>query len=743
MDWFTADSTSVTMASLKGFIAIVILTGLRIQADDGNCRFPDFMYEASGWDTGVRNEGRTSGSFIIFDESKMISIDYVNWHNPEKETLCLRSFEDEKVLVSFPSDNTTLYKCIKFIKRSEHVVQLLESESSATMDVIHCEDTSMAINDWLLIWAGTPDEYQDCGLTGGYSIMDIYIPTRDQHFCENLSLPPRIESECQYGEGILINFRYPQCVTDINMPIYEMKFSCLGSWSAYGFTYTVVTDGASFLPRLWLMRFPMNDSDDFYMDFIKDIVADRAAAVAQTDEYLRWRLERKVFPSLCEDESSDCSNCLEDDGFYCQKSCQKCDPVQVQQRCTFDQLLKGEWLESDWSGSRTIRVTSSLLYPSRLSPFECFVIGDPDSLDWLEITGRQTLVSVHKNGCRPRYSCMAINSINPTVAQYRLSQSMVWPHSQNLQAEDICDYNQFQDDSQPLGSTYRSRYEKYLVKNPNGRNRQPSACNLNGNFVFTAVFNDKDDACVGTLKQCTDDNTKLVLHVPSCQNWKPLQILNCLSSTIEVRERFIIVEDSGQPRNIFCIVSSTETNDNRMFLLHASDCHVNILITIEYGQFTHHIAQFQSAEEYNSTTECLTSDILTPDETETSETTSAVTVTDTNIDVTITEAQIDANTEVTTAADDHSAMPMFTKGYDVTSTEKRFEPTSTSSVIPSDFTTLSTSIHTKSSTSKINVQREVSTPKEGEVRSDSSCVSSNFLSYILLIVLIGALYVIV
>ena len=728
------------MASLEGFISVLILTGLRIKADDGNCRFPGFMYEASGWDTGIRNEGRSSASFIIFEESKMISVDYVNWNNPEKETLCLRSFEGEKVLVSFPAEDTTLYKCIKFIKRSGHVIHLLESEPSESADVTHCEDTSMAINDWLLIWAGTANEYQDCGLTGGFSIMDIYVPARNQHLCENLSLPPRIESECQYGEGILINFRYPQCVTDINMPIYEMKISCLGSWSAYGFTYKVITDGASFLPRLWLMRFPVNDSDDFHMDFIKDIVADRADTVAQTNEYLRWRLERKVFPSLCEDESSDCSSCLEDVGFYCQKSCQKCDPVQVQQRCTFDQLLKGEWLESSWSGSRTIRVTNSLLYPSRLSPFECFVIGGQDSLDWLEITGRQTLVSVRKNGCSPRYSCMAINSINPTVAQYRLSQGIVWPHSQNLQAEDICDYNQFQDDNQPLGNTYRSQYEKYLVKNPNGRNRQPSACNLNGNFVFTAVFNDQDDACVGTLKQCTDDSTTLVLHVPSCRKRKPLQTLNCLSSTIEVRERFIIVEDSEKPSDIFCIVSSTETNDNRMFLLHASDCHVNILIMMQYGQFSHHIVQFQSAEEYNSTTECLTSDIVTPDETEIPETTDTVSVTDANIDITTTEADIDVNTEVTTAADDHSAMPMFTKGYDVTITEKRFEPTSTNSVIPSDFTTLSTSISTsKSSTSKINVQREVSTPREDEVKSDSSCISCAFLSYILLICVLCAI----
>ena len=729
------------MASLEGFITIVLLTVLHTQADDGTCTFPTFMLEAPGWDMGVRNEGRSSGSYIIFEESKMVTIDYENWSNPEKETLCVQSFEGDKAIVRFPSDDTILYKCIKFIKRSTHIAQILESEPSTIMDVTQCDDSSLAINDWLMVWAEKPNEYQNCGMSGGYSIMDIHVPSRDQHFCQDLALPPRIEIECQYGEGILINFRYPQCVTDVsvNMPIYEMKFTCLGTWTSYGFTYTVITDGASFLPRLWLMRFPVNANSDFYMDFIKDIVADRNETVVQTQENLRWKLVRNVFPSLCEDESSDCSDCAEDGGFYCQKTCQQCDPVQVQERCSFEQSLKGEWLESSWSGSRTIRITSSLLYPTRLSPFECFVIGGSDSLDWLKITGRQTIVSVHKNGCRPRYSCVAINNINPTVIQYRLSQGIVWPHSQNLQAENICDYNQFQDDSQPLGSRYRSQYEKYLVKIPSGRNRQPSACNLNGNFVFSAIFNNEDaDTCVGTLKQCSDDQTKLVLHVPYCQNWKSLT-LSCLSSTVEVRERFIIVGDPENPQNIYCIVTSTEPNKDKMYLLHASDCHVNILITIQYGHFTQQIANFQSVEMYNSTTECSMSDIGTQDRSEQSTSNNVYDETDT-----MTDANVDETVEQTTTIDetttrkkiDQNTMPLFSKGFDVSSTEKQFDSISASSVVSSEFTTLSsTVIKHKSSTTEKNIQRDVSSPDVLEVKSVGSTLPFDTLVYYIILIL--------
>ena len=715
------------MASLSSFIVLALLIGLCIKADEEKCHFPTFMYEAPGWDMGIRNEGRSSRFFIIFEDNSMVSIDYKNWHNPDIESLCVTSVGENKVIVSFPSDDTLLYKCIKFVKRSTHVVQLMESEPSLLINVTQCEDINMAINDWLLVWAGTPSEYQNCGLSGGYAIMDIYVPSRDQHFCQELSLPPRIESECQYGEGILINFRYPQCASDVNMPIYEMKFTCLGSWSSYGFTYTVITDGAPFLPRLWLMRFPMNVTGDFYIDFLKDIVADRTVTVNQTLEYLRWRLVRQVFPSLCEDESSDCSDCAEDDGFYCQKTCGKCDAVQAQQRCNFEQSLKGEWLESSWSGTKTTRITSSLLYPAGLSPFECFVIGGPDSLDWLKITGRQTLVSVHKNGCRPRYSCVAINEINPTVIQYRLSQSIVWPHSQNLQAEDICDYNQFQDDNQPLGNTYRSHYEKYLVKNPSGPNRQLSACNLNEDLVFSAVFNGKyADTCVGTLKQCSEDSTRMVLHVPICHNWKSVQTLNCLSSTVEVRQRFIIVEDTDQPSNIYCIVGSTEPNNNRIFFLFASDCNVNILISLQYGHFHHHIARFESVESYNSTTECSTSDITFPGQSERSQTTSQSVsafqdefkVNDTET-ITFAELNVDGNA-------DRSAMPLFSKGYDVTSTEKQFESTPISSIIPEDFTTLSASTESTSFITENNVQREAG---EHEVKSGGSIASSKIFMY--------------
>ncbi len=668
------------MAGIRCPLAVVLLMVLTSEAQEKACTFPMFMYEAPGWDTGVRSEGRSSGSFIIFEEDRMVSIDYQNWDDPELQSLCVTNVGPNKTIVSFPTaNNATAFKCIQYVKRSDHVVQILESESSSTRDNSLCDDDNLILNDWPLVWASIPDEYQTCGFSGGFEILDIHIPSRDQHFCEGLSLPPRIESECQFGEGITLNFRYPQCVSDVNMPIFEVKFQCLGSWIASGYRFTVITDGASFLPGLWLMRFPEVITDDFYIDFVKDIVADRAANVSQTTEYLRWRLVRKVYPSLCEDESSDCSNCDEDGGFYCQKTCEICDRVAAQQRCSFDRTLRGEWVESSWSGTRTTRLSSSLLYPPGLSPFECFVIGGEDSLDWLEVTGRQTLVSLHKNGCRPRYACVAINSINPVVIQYRLSQSIVWPHSQTPQAEDICDYNQFQDDSAPLGSTYRSQYEKYLVRRTSPTNRRLEACDLNHNLVFTVVLNNHDqDTCVGTLKQCPRENHTLVLHAPGCRAWKAVQTLNCLSSTVEMQERFLLLQDPAQLDNIFCLASSTEPNHHNMFFLHASDCHVNVLVTIEHGQFDHYIAKFESAVPYNGTEDCTQSDIEVPkpmfsEPPIEQETTTAAETTTTAADK--------------TTAQERSTLPQFSGGYDVTTTEKQVEATTD---IPEDETTAST-----------------------------------------------------
>ncbi len=78
------------------------------------------------------------------------------------------------------------------------------------------------------------------------------------------------------------------------------------------------------------------------MDVMKDLVADRDVNITNTEEYVTWSLQKHIFPSLCEDESRDCSDCQEDNGYYCQSTCDKCDPVAVQQRCQFKSIFRGK-----------------------------------------------------------------------------------------------------------------------------------------------------------------------------------------------------------------------------------------------------------------------------------------------------------------------------------------------------------------------------------------------------------------
>ncbi len=247
-----------------------------------------------------------------------------------------------------------------------------------------------------------------------------------------------------------------------------------------------------------------------------------------------------------------------------------------------------------------------MIYPTDLPPSECFLLGDDESITWLQITNRQTLVSIFKNGCRPRYSCLALNKVAPSVIQYRLSQSTVWPHSDNIRPQDICAARTFADDMPPLGATYRNHYEKFLVRNDN---REYVPCNVEENIGFNAIFNGSpEDKCVGELKSCASDNTTLILHFSSCQNQNQLGVLRCLSSLTQTRTQFLLLEAQGEPENILCMVWSTERKMSRIYFLHVSDCNVDVLNTIKHGYFSMYIAEFQPVFLYNSSTDCLEAD---------------------------------------------------------------------------------------------------------------------------------------
>ena len=249
-----------------------------------------------------------------------------------------------------------------------------------------------------------------------------------------------------------------------------------------------------------------------------------------------------------------------------------------------------------------------MIYPTDLPPSECYVIGDDESVAWLEITKRQTLVSIFKNGCRPRYSCVAMHAVASSVIQYRLSQSTVWPHSDNIRPLDICASGAFADDMPPLEARYRNQYEKFLVRS---HNREYEPCNLEENIAFNAVFKDNPgEECPGVLKLCASDNKTLILHLPdACQNQKQQQILHCLGSVTQTRTNFLILEGEGKPEKLLCMVWSSEQNRGQMYLLHVSDCNVDVLYSIKHGHFRKYIAELQYASVYNSSKDCLETDI--------------------------------------------------------------------------------------------------------------------------------------
>lgn len=377
---------------------------------------------------------------------------------------------------------TTCYNsclCRQFVVRSENVVEMKESATSTEMSLSLCDDVKLSWNPSPLVWPEA-DQYHACALKGGYD-MSVKHNIGDIEACPSTWLKPRLESECMPGDGINIDFRHFDCRGDLSMD-QEQQLRCLGSWTEGHYSFSVLTDANDLWPKLWMLRLPVERGDSFKALLLSDIKVDRGKVVLLTERYYILEMTRRPFQSMCADEAVTCDDCTRDvSDLYCQKSCHMCDNAPGNRKeCVFPAETRGRWEEISADESRLVNITEEELSASGLETLRCLELR---VADWYEDSERHALSVVFVNGCKPRYACVQLVRVAPSVMRYRLSQTRVWPYSLSISAADVCAQTQFTD--LPT-APYHSKRLKALVL-ANGATRRSVNCRMNTSVQVGAL----------------------------------------------------------------------------------------------------------------------------------------------------------------------------------------------------------------------------------------------------------------
>ena len=346
-------STSRRSTRLIEQVLLVVFCALTTSASD--CVFPTFMTRIPYWRTNVTSVHIQGAAMWTFPNPSTAQMtDLTSWPQMKTNFSCRTAINHDTFLTSIARDDvaSSLYQCMRFIRRSDFVVQLAHTSVSSTRSSDQCLDSEQfQLEDSVLVHprrSGTiSGDAISCGLVGGFWLS--VIDSSGSHTCLGSFLRPIIEADCALpGEGVLIDFRQQMCSfvsSSVTATLHHMV--CLGSWNQSGFTFSVLTDNR-ILPKLWMLRIPERASGPITAHLLTSLSTSSAHSTS-TDQHA-LSLTRASFPTLCENEAAGCdvTQCADDTTeaeVRCQKTCDACAVTTSTVSCRFNDSDHGHWIE--------------------------------------------------------------------------------------------------------------------------------------------------------------------------------------------------------------------------------------------------------------------------------------------------------------------------------------------------------------------------------------------------------------
>lgn len=401
-------------------IVLLCLPFLRVstQPRKQNCTFPEFLERDKLWRSGT--EYHESENMYFNGDN----ID-ITKNDVRVERRCQEVIDREKGIYFVHEyggiGSPVLYLCMQFLKRSDSVVQIRESNPSTLLKA--CSEQSMVLKNRPIIKYPLEDNPSvKCPFSGGYNLKITY---KGESKCGSSVIPPRLESECEDGDGVTLDFRLKECKLDDDHNLEE-KLRCLATWtdktSENNYTFVVLADNRRF-PMC--MRLEGNLTDLKRANIFRDgkcVLNDRDS-YSMTIENVDLGFEKMVVSNLCENEFDYCSQKAACSKYqsYCHKSCRRCHTET--NVCSFPELLKGAW-HTDFKGvSSVMNISTYNLHLPGEGNFKC--VGKVNSTE--DNVFRLTLLHIFENGCFPRTTCFEYKKTSKMTLHYKFGQRVKWP----------------------------------------------------------------------------------------------------------------------------------------------------------------------------------------------------------------------------------------------------------------------------------------------------------------------------
>ncbi|KAL4223705.1 Cilia and flagella associated protein 61 [Mactra antiquata] len=532
---------------------VLIISGL-----GSACTFPRHLRTDAMWMAKYNDESTLN---IYFKENLLIA---TRCDRDGNECIgysrqCLVKLEDDKFQVQHTSKNEhnpTQYLCMQIKQRGKNIIQIRESTGLVYRTPNACTEQHLVLDNWpLLLTKKFDDQRVQCPFSGGYNVV---FHTSDRNpKCASKLVPARLESECEQGDGITINFHDRECLEkDLEMDLVQ-NMVCETSWVHGNYTFIMLRSQTNEY-KYWCMRIKGTDMSQqihegyLFIDLVCD-PGDGNGNIRETSSYLYLEMERRIISSTCQDAyakiCSDRRVCESDteDGIYkmhCRRSCNFCSGEE--ESCTFPGILRGDFLENTRKQTNLVTVDYYSMSISNTGLFRCH---EPEGHDFENNT---VLFQTFDNGCYPRFACFEVKKPASSILEYRLGNRVGWPikHWDRLK-DDVCADEMFEPNAKD-----REIYGKNIVEKPSKivvdkTHHFPVNCELSSwnGLVDSRLYMQEEGVC----DYC-------FIHDSSSRHTRDrllTQPLNCTSGERQERRHYHCLGVFPQDVNTHAIVTRT------------------------------------------------------------------------------------------------------------------------------------------------------------------------------------------
>ncbi|XP_050408840.1 uncharacterized protein LOC126823851 [Patella vulgata] len=553
-------STKIRCQRLQfGFL---ILTCMIPNGVFSTCRFPEFLQREQPWAADY-GEGR----FVAYVKNTYMQINQLKGGNDSTYARrCIEETKGNKYLVTHEESlKPPKYMCMEFLQRSENIVQLKVSRQSDRRSIELCDESGMGLDHWPIVQiAQSPEQRIVCPFVGGYNI-NMYFPNETMVCVDNLLLM-RMESECESGEGLTFDFRTDKCIP-ANLPReIKQRAYCIAHWTEEGHTF-IVLQHSTVHKHFWCLRITDALGDIRTAYLFLNLVCDPSEPVLQTLNYFHFRMSRVIYSTICADELDGCSIiqsfCLTDFRRHCSKTCDSCEYESELGLCTFPEHLRGNWIESSRQNNRRMSVKEYSLGLQNIGKFECLNIESESYAD------KRILLELFDNGCYPRYACVDLEKIAPSVIIYRLGNRIDWPLPYRENDKDyLCKADKFKDRNTKYA---KERPPKILI---HADVLHPVSCGLPAKLQYGISFKEDGKLCGGCLYYSPyNDADKIYIQPVNCSvDPYPLEY-NCLASFDFGNRTHAVVTKTSIPGNYGEYLCWVFTMDKKIKVIKSADCY--------------------------------------------------------------------------------------------------------------------------------------------------------------------------